>query len=526
MSLRRIKLKAALVAGLYLVPVLFLVGVGLYHLAVEGWAVYTYWPMVACWVGAFLLGWYWTRKPKQKPANEVPTPDYWTDRDKDAWKIVEAHTTTADGLSIDELTEIDHYSQSAQQLALKVAQFYHPGSSNPVGRLTLPEILACGELVSHDLAILVEKYVPGSHLLTVNDYRRMRTATDMATTWYPRLRYLYWAVSAVIDPIRTGMQVAATQAGLNPAFKGLQMNVVLWFYTTAVKEFGRYLIELHSGRLKVGAKRYLELMARHAAPPTDFVPPVTGEEPKAPEEVAPPVTIAVVGPVKAGKSSLVNALLGEQRAATDVLPLTATITKYSLRQQGLPEFTLLDSVGFGQGGATEAEIQSAYTAACEADVIILTVPARSAARKPEMEFMAKLRARLAATPNLKMPPVIVALSHCDLLTPASEWAPPYDWRKGTRTKESTMREAVTAAGEQFGSNVQGYIPICTAPGKAMGVADDLMPTVAAFLGEARGVGLLRALHLEASAEKAKRVLKQVVNAGSQILRAFWESSVK
>ena len=74
--------------------------------------------------------------------------------------------------------------------------------------------------------------------------------------------------------------------------------------------------------------------------------------------------------------------------------------------------------------------------------------------------------------------------------------------------------------------MQGFIPICTAPGKPMGVADELMPTVAAFLGEARGVGLLRALHLEASAEKAKRVLKQIVNAGSQVLRAFWESSIK
>jgi len=527
----RIKLKASVVAGLYLIPIVFLLGVGLYHLADAGWSMYTYWPMVACWMAAYLLGWYWTKKSKVKLPEGPPPPGYWTERDKAAWKVVEDHAMLSDGLTVEELTEVNHYSMSGQQLALKVAKIYHSDATNPVGRLTVPEILACGELVSKDLALLVEKYIPGSHLMTVNDYRRLHSYADRATTWYPRLRYIYWAISAVIDPVKTGMQIAATQAGLNPAFKGLQQNVVLWFYTTAVKEFGRYLIELHSGRLKVGAKRYQELMAKHAVPPTDFVPPTTGEGPTAPSTTMPdepglPVTVAVVGPVKAGKSSLVNALLGEQKAATDVLPLTAGIMKYSLRQAGLPEFTLLDTVGFGQAGATEADIQAAYTAALDADVLILVVPARSAARKPETEFVTKLRAKLAATPNLKMPPLIVALSHCDLLTPASEWAPPYDWRKGSRTKESTMRDAVAAATEQFGDGVQGFIPVCTATGKVMGVNEDLMPTVAAFLGEARGVGLLRALHLEASAEKAMRVLRQVVNAGGQVLRAFWESSNK
>ena len=43
------------------------------------------------------------------------------------------------------------------------------------------------------------------------------------------------------------------------------------------------------------------------------------------------VTIAVIGQVKAGKSSLVNCLLGEQRAAVDVLPLTQTVQRYDLR---------------------------------------------------------------------------------------------------------------------------------------------------------------------------------------------------
>jgi hypothetical protein len=60
----------------------------------------------------------------------------------------------------------------------------------------------------------------------------------------------------------------------------------------------------------------------------------------------------------------------------------------------------------------------------------------------------------------------------------------------------------------------------------MGVKDELLPAVVAFLGEARGVSLLRALHVEASADQTKRVVNQVLNAGGQLLKAWWESSKK
>ena len=50
------------------------------------------------------------------------------------------------------------------------------------------------------------------------------------------------------------------------------------------------------------------------------------------------VTVAVVGPVKAGKSSLINAVLGDQKAAVDVVPLTASSTRYDLNQAGLEFF--------------------------------------------------------------------------------------------------------------------------------------------------------------------------------------------
>jgi predicted GTPase len=526
----RYQFRIAVVTLLALAPVVFLAGVGMYHLWDRGWSFTAYWPMAVCWLAAYLLGRYWTRR-RPAAATSRPTPEYWTDRDQAAWKIVETHAGAVPALTAEQFGDLNRYAADAQELALQVARVYKPSAADPFGHLTLPEILACGELVAHDLTALVNKYVPASHLLTVGDLKRIRDTADQAAEWYPRLRNLYWIASAVFNPVKTGMQVVATKAGLGPAFAGFQQNLMVWFYTAYLKELGRHLIELNSGRLKVGAKRYQELMALHKEPPVNEAsggrqpPEVEQADTSRPPE-APPVTLAIVGPVKAGKSSLVNALLGEQRAGTDVLPLTPGATKYTLKQPGRPTFTLLDTAGFGNDGASEADVKAAVEAARQADVMLLVVPARSAARRPESEFLDRVRSALAALPNLRMPPVLVVLSHVDLLSPVMEWSPPYDWRAGTRPKEDQLREAIQAATEQFADRAATVVPVCTAPGKEMGVKDELLPAVVAFLGEARGVSLLRALHVEATADQTKRVVNQVLNAGGQLLKAWWETTKK
>ena len=526
-----LKLKLAVILVLALAPVLVVAGVGYVHLWERGWAFFAWGGTAVCFAFAYALGWYWTRRGSMKsalpPTGPETAPGYWTDRDREAWKLVEAHAAGADALTPDQMKDADRYSAEAQKLALQIAQLYAPGTKDPFGHLTLPEILTCGELVAHDLTELVEKYIPGSHMLVVNDWVRTGKTLDQAATWYPRLRNAYWALSAFIDPIHTGVQVLSTKAGLAPMFARAQQNVMVWFHTAYVHKLGRYLIELNSGRLRVGAKRYLELMAQHAEPVPDPVPRGEGSkpvDPKPPE--SPPVTLAVVGPVKAGKSSLVNALLGEQLAATDVLPLTPGATKYTLEEPGRPKFTLVDTAGYGNEGPTDADLAAALDAASHADLLILATPANSAARKPEVEFLGKLKAAFAARPHLRMPPTLLALTKADLLSPKAEWNPPYDWKTGTRPKEVTMRDAVAAAREQFGDTAGEAVPVCGSPGREWGVRDDLLATVALQLGEARGVGLLRALHAEAAADKWKRAGGQLFHAGKALLGAWLESSLK
>ena len=86
----RWKLRGLLAAVLILTPVVFLVGVGLYHLWATGWAFITYWPMATCFLTAYALGWYWSRQLRRAipAADGEPLPVYWTDRDRTAWEIV------------------------------------------------------------------------------------------------------------------------------------------------------------------------------------------------------------------------------------------------------------------------------------------------------------------------------------------------------------------------------------------------------------------------------------------------------
>lgn len=502
----------------FLAPILALIGLGSYYLWRIGLSFWLWWPMAASLVLSYFLAWYWQRKKVLlKPVDFTP-PMQWTERDLQAWKLVEARAQAADKIGPDRLSEIQFYVSTAQEMALELARFYHPGANDPFGSLTIPELLAVVELVAHDLSLMVDQYVPGSHLLTINNWRRAKQATE----WYDVFNKVYWAVSAIFTPIRTGLRFAATHAGMTTPWRMLQENLILWFYTAYVHELGTYLIDLNSGRLRVGAHRYRELLTavREPAPVTEGTPTPAAD----PAEKVRQVTLTVMGQVKAGKSSLINALLGEQRAVTDVLPMTADITRYELKPAQVPtRLVLLDTVGYAHEGPKEDQLRATEEAARESDLLLLVLHARNPARLADVQMLQSLRQWFGSKPELKMPPVLVVLTHIDLLSPAMEWAPPYRWQDPQRLKEKNIREAWEAVKEQLGGSVVGVIPACTASGKVYGIEEFLLPAVMELLDEAHAVAVLRCLRAEADAGKVRKVFEQLVQLGKQAALVFLQT---
>jgi hypothetical protein len=122
---------------------------------------------------------------------------------------------------------------------------------------------------------------------------------------------------------------------------------------------------------------------------------------------------------------------------------------------------------------------------------------------------------------LKKPPLLAVMTHIDLLSPALEWSPPYDWRQPTRPKEENIQQALTAAWGQVGTYSAGVVPVCTAAGKVYGIEEWLLPAVAEQLDEAHGVALLRCLRAEIDENKVRKVFHQLLAAAGEAARVVW-----
>ena len=234
----------------------------------------------------------------------------------------------------------------------------------------------------------------------------------------------------------------------------------------------------------------------------------------------------MLGPVKAGKSSLVNALLGKQAAIVDALPVAHIGVRYSLTIGGNQPVTLLDTAGYGQDGANDAEFAAAAEASTAADLILFVTPATSPGRKPDVDLRDRLRAFFAARPQLKLPPVVGVVNQVDLLSPTAEWSPPYNWQTGTRPKEANIRDCLAAVKEQLGDRVVDIVPVCGRQGETFGITEGLVPAVARQLDDARGGAVLRAFDAESAADHYQRLGRQLVEGGKKALGILWENLKK
>src|SRR5205823_3992317 len=179
-------------------------------------------------------------------------------------------------------------------------------------------------------------------------------------------------------------------------------------------------------------------------------------------ESARPVVLTVLGQTKMGKSSVINALLGEQRAKTDVIRATAEITRYQLQPEGAPApLQVLDTVGYAHTGPGPDQLRATQEAASQSDLVLLVLHARNPARQADLDLLRALGEYLAAV-----------------------------------------------------------VPVCTAPRKIYGVDEWLMPAIVELLDQARAVALLRCLKAEADAGKIRKVFSQLLAAGKEGLKIF------
>jgi predicted GTPase len=498
-----------LVLTLILLPLLLFGGVGAWALWSEGHLIWLTWTLPVCWA----LAWVMLRRVRrlEVPLPEIGSREHWTPHDHAASAIIESEQQRLDDVTAQQLTDIKFYRDRTLELATRVALHYHPKASDPLDKLSVVEILTVAQLVAEDLEEWFQTYVPGSHLITVGQWRMLAQAPG----WWKTATNVGWIASVAMNPAAGLGRLAMSKMFVDPVSKQLQTGLLGTFYTLYIRQVGFYLIELNSGRLRGGAARYRRAMAQlNRSAGSD------GDAPAAalPEVVT--VTIALIGQVKAGKSSIANCLLGSQQAAVDVLPLTKDVDRYELRiEDSQDRLVLLDTPGYSDAGATREQIESTREAVRQADLILLVMAATSPAKQADVKMLTELNNWFHDQHRLKPPPIVGVVSKIDGLRPVMEWSPPYDWEHPSLPKERSIHDAVEFARQSAGDQLQSVVPVCSdrERGREYGIQEWLLPTILVQLDEARAVSLVRTLHQDYDRQKLHKTVNQLLDAGKRIV---------
>ncbi len=510
-------LRAAAVALIVAPFGLMLMVAGVFFLWENPWLLKWSWiPFPICWALAYLA----IRAGRRRSGSLLWQPErevalHWTQRDEVAWSKVTARAEQARAIEYPQFFSSELYVKTAHEMAGELAQHYHARTSDPLGGVTVPEVLTAIELAVADLREFVEQHVPASHLVTIQWLQR---APKIPAAW-KKFRLAYDAVSLLWNPWGVLYRRAANRTVAQPMVGELERDVMAAVYQAYVLSVGKYLIELNSRRLKVGPDRWRRWMEpQHEKGQDD-----AAESDEA-AQVEPPVELrlAVVGQVKAGKSSLVNALVGRHEAQVDILPSTQRVTRYRLDHHSTPHsLVLLDTPGYATGDT--AAFQESAIAARDAAMVILVLHGRQAARQPDAQFLTQLDAWFDEHPERKRPPVLAVVTHIDQLPPAMEWEPPYDdWieEQPGGVKERNIRDALLAVRESLGDRTDGIVPVCSAgrPLEPYGIDQWLVPALVGLLPRAEGKALIDHLHAELDAGRTRQLMKQLWNASTLLLR--------
>jgi small GTP-binding protein len=491
-------------------PYVVLGAAGAWWLYESGWALW--WVAWAALVS--LAGWPLAAWLKKRSATLVPTPagpaGDWSPVGTAAWADVEA---IARRLHTEEIA-IDRPEpllQLAREVVEAVARRFYPRAKNPAFEIPVPHLLQIAELVAHDLREAVSENIPGSHILTINDLVRLKRMAVLV----PNLYRLYRVVMLIVNPA-SAIAREISLMGQEKMLNASAHETKRWALQFAVRRAGFYAIELYSGHLVLRG--------------IEFAPYVTGRSRRAidrdkerttalDEE---PLRVLILGQVKAGKSSLVNALFGETRAAVDVVPLTKGIEPYLLERDGFRRAIILDTAGYAEAARTADALEQARDEVLQCDLVILASSAQTAAREADRRLLDEVRRLFQQQPDREFPPLVVALTHIDQLRPFREWNPPYNLADPRDTKSANIREALEATAGDLAVDIERVVPVCLLEGKLYNVDEALISAILDQLDSARRLKYLRCLREYKDEEYWRRLRQQAANAGRILLSAGLE----
>jgi predicted GTPase len=435
------------------------------------------------------------------PASSPP-PEF-SPREEAAWQIVHEYQERIDRNELT-LSSVNQLLELGEEILSRIAAFARPEEKSPLFAVPVPLLLRAIEETARDLATITTQ-LPFAHRITISEMvRGYRFGQKMKPVY--ELYQLYRFLSPLINPQSGIFRILITDKLFDLTKETLNQWLLKWY----VDRIGYHAIELYSGRL---------LLTRRSDDLSRLQPETAAVMTRAESRASEPLRILVLGQVKAGKSSLVNALFGEMRAMTDSVPTTMQLTPYVLDRPELGGKVLLcDMGGYEDPSAPRERREQAFMEAARADLVILVVSAVNVARAPDRQLLADLRAHFTVQLELRPPPVTVALTHIDLLRPPLEWAPPYNVEQPDSPKAHSIRGALEAVAGDLGVEAEAIAPLCLLPERIYNVNEALLPLLVQQLPEGKRVLLLRSLKTVRAREQWELVWLQARAAG----RFLWK----
>lgn len=493
---------ASLILVLVLIPPVLLIPAGIAWLWQEGWMLWWLGLGAVLTLAGYLIAVWMRRGSPPRETNEpdseaspvTPANDDWGPRDLDAWAVVQrlARDTDPSILASQALL-----LQRARVVIEAVAAEYYPEHKDPVWNFTLPEALLLTERVSQRLRLVLSEHVPAARMFQVGQLMRLWQVRSSGMKYYKGAKLAYRFVR-LVNPL-SALLAEAREKILDVAMDSTsgylrQKGARIW-----VEEVGRSAIELYSGRLQINARQLTDLAeaeARTTPPPG-------------------PVQVWVGGQVNVGKSSLVNALLKEARAAVDALPITAGSDRYQLTGDSGDALAVLTDAP----GLTHKQTDDWWGEHCAgADCILWVVAAHRADRHLDHHALRAIRAWFRNHPDRVQPPILVAVSHVDRLSPAREWNPPYDLEARNEPKARSIGEALDVIAADLDLTDEDLIPVRLDQG-ADGYNLDVLRALVEEAIEQAKPGRARRLQLMARQQNWSVIVDQARSAGRFIKRA-------
>lgn len=499
----------SLVALILTLPYLVALAAGVAWLFERGWLIW--WALltgVMMIAGRLILH---RVRANQQPEAIASPPTAMSPLDETAWKQVEELSAKL-RREPPPLDDQQSYWDMLWKVFETVAHVYHPQSVHPLWDVQVPYLLRVIESIAHDLRKASADHIPGAHILTINDLTKLKDLAAAGGKLYGPAYAVYRAVRLGVNPYSALMNELSGHVAGTMLDKSIEEGRD-WLINAFILRSGYYAISLYSGKLVLDDASFAEYQSSRTK--TDTETAARQDEQRAGE----PLRFLVLGQVKAGKSSLINAVFGETRAAVDVVPRTKHIEPHVLERDGLQRAIILDTAGYDDAETGRDLFAEMGREVSQSDLALLVCSANNAARAADRRLLDDLRAFYDRQPDRRMPPFLVAVTHIDMLRPLNEWSPPYDLEHAATPKARNILDALTAVSTDLNVPLEHVIPVCLYPGRIYNVEEALIPAMLTSLPEAEQVRCLRCWRNFHEAEYWRRLLLQSINAGRFIVKA-------